>query len=158
MKHKKISKKAHSVGSVLVSVALVISIFSIGFYTEGNNSIVKNDKNQITGNAVGMEGVTGFANAVFVWEEKGVTKTDSSRPENIDYRKRFEGVPNEKDRVEYYKTGANEPHNTLYKNPRTGLFESSSPVVSGKNRYQGLYDGKWYDLPEQYSSTIEATD
>src|SRR3989338_7581441 len=63
MKHKKISKKAHSVGSVLAAVALVISIFSIGFYTEGNNSIVKNDENEITGNAVGLEEVTGFATA-----------------------------------------------------------------------------------------------
>lgn len=58
MKHKKISKKAHSVAGVLAVVVLVISIFSIGFYTEGNNSIIKN--NGITWNAVGLEEVTGF--------------------------------------------------------------------------------------------------
>ncbi|MBI4009845.1 MAG: hypothetical protein HY361_01445, partial [Candidatus Aenigmarchaeota archaeon] len=69
-----ISKKAHSVGSVLIAVALVISIFSIGFYTEGNNSIVKNDENEITGNAVGLESVTGFViNQVGCWDSSSTS-------------------------------------------------------------------------------------
>ena len=69
MKHKKISKKEHSVGSVLVSEALIMSVFAVGLYT-GNNNSVNNPNNQITAAAVGMEGVTGFATQCYSTDGK----------------------------------------------------------------------------------------
>ena len=54
MQTRKINKKAHQVSAVLIAVALIISVFSIGFWTEGNG------KNNINGAVMGMDKVTGF--------------------------------------------------------------------------------------------------
>ena len=56
----KSSRKDHSVGSVLIAVALIISVFSIGFWTENDNLIINNDENKISGAVTGMEGVSGL--------------------------------------------------------------------------------------------------
>ena len=63
MINKKINKKSHQLGTILIVIVLIISIFSIGFYTEGNDSIINKNiqnGNEITAAAVGMERVTGF--------------------------------------------------------------------------------------------------
>src|SRR3989339_90065 len=65
MKYKTLSKKAHQLGSVLIVLLFIISIFSFGFYTE-NNSGLDNNKNiesKITGAVAGMGRVTGMAEA-----------------------------------------------------------------------------------------------
>ena len=60
MKNSK-SKKAHSVGSALVAVVLIMSVFAVGLYTGNNDSIAynnqnnENNQNKITAAAVGME-------------------------------------------------------------------------------------------------------
>ncbi|MBI2134531.1 hypothetical protein HYU09_00940 [Candidatus Woesearchaeota archaeon] len=66
MKNSK-SKKAHSVGSALIVVILIMSIFAFGLYTGNNNSINynnqnnENNQNKITAAAVGMEKISGMA-------------------------------------------------------------------------------------------------
>ena len=38
MQTRKINRKAHQVSTVLIVIAMIISVFSIGFYTEGNGN------------------------------------------------------------------------------------------------------------------------
>ncbi|MBI2208224.1 hypothetical protein HYU50_01910 [Candidatus Woesearchaeota archaeon] len=62
MKHKKLTKKAHQLSTILIVIVSVISIISFGFYTE-NNPVSGNNKNielEITESATGMESVTGM--------------------------------------------------------------------------------------------------
>ena len=65
MIHKKINKKAHQLSTILVVVALIMSVFAVGLYTGSNsNSVIDNNQNNnenlVTGAVTGMEKVSGM--------------------------------------------------------------------------------------------------
>ena len=63
MINKKSNKKAQQFGAFLAVLAIIISVFAVGLYSGNSNSATYNNQdneNKITGNAVGMERVTGF--------------------------------------------------------------------------------------------------